>query len=123
MIDKNADLRGSPSLSMWISPIITTLSELTTKLERKSANSSKKQLYGPGGLYTVTRIKLTVFFVWICKTENEHFKKVKFEAIFQSSMEIRIIYSSNTPSTTRQTGNVSITVGRGGRLRQYIHQF
>ena len=47
----------------------------------------------------------------MCKTENEHFKKVKFEARFQSSMEI--IYSSNTPSMTRQTGNVSITVGRG----------
>ena len=38
----------------------------------------------------------------MCKTENEHLKKIKFEARFQTSMEIRIIYSSNNPSTTRK---------------------
>ena len=62
---------------------------------------------------SIERIKLTVFFCLdVQNRERALEKKVQFKPEFQSSMHIRIIYSSNTPSMTRQTGNVSITVAR-----------
>ncbi len=42
---------------MLKSPTISALSTLTNKSERKSANSFRKSVYGPGGLYTVARAR------------------------------------------------------------------
>ncbi len=36
---------------------ISALSTLTNKYERKSANSFRKSVYGPGGLYTLARAR------------------------------------------------------------------
>ena len=98
VMDKNVDLRGSPSLSMWIlkSPTITTLSEFIGKLERKSANSSKKPLYGPGGLYTVTRIKLTAFLSGCAKLRTSTSKKLNFKPDFKLAWRLEL-YTAATP--------------------------
>ncbi len=56
-------LQKSPNasfvLSTWMlkSPTISALSTLTNRSERKSANSFRKSVYGPGGLYTVARAR------------------------------------------------------------------
>ncbi len=53
----NASPNASFVLSTWMlkSPTISALSTVTNRSERKSANSFRKSVYGPGGLYTVAR--------------------------------------------------------------------
>ncbi len=55
----NASPNASFVLSTWMlkSPTISALSTLTNRSERKSANSFRKSVYGPGGLYTVARAR------------------------------------------------------------------
>ncbi len=55
-------VNASPNASllyyiMLKSPTISALSTLTNRSERKSANSFRKSVYGPGGLYTVARAR------------------------------------------------------------------
>ncbi len=42
---------------MLKSQTISTLSTLTNRSERKSANSFKKSVYGPDGIYTIARAR------------------------------------------------------------------
>ncbi len=55
----NASPNASFVLSTWMlkSPTISALSTLTNRSERKSANSCRTSVYGPGGLYTVARAR------------------------------------------------------------------
>ncbi len=55
----NASPNTSFVLSTWMlkSPTISALSTVTNRSERKSANSFRKSVYGPGGLYTVARAR------------------------------------------------------------------
>ncbi len=55
----NASPNASFVLTMCMlkSPTISTLSTLTNRSERKSANYFRKSVYGLGGLYTVARAR------------------------------------------------------------------
>ncbi len=63
----NASPNASFVLSTWMlkSPTIRALSTLTNRSERKSANSFRKSVYSPGGLYTVARARDRIGFFCI----------------------------------------------------------
>ncbi len=115
----NASPNASFVLSTWMlkSPTISALSTLTNRSERKSANSFRKSVYCPGGLYTVARARdrQIYFLIWQFNIEHKYFEWVKPVSCFLSNIE-KSIYYYETAATTSLTRLVLITVAWWSRF-------
>ncbi len=101
----NASPNASFVLSTWMlkSPTISDLSTLTNRHERKSANYFRKSVYGPGGLYTVARVRDRTYLFCISDSVTlsiQYFECFKPVSCFLSDIENITIYCCDTAAMT-----------------------